>query len=98
MPVARAVALEIDANRPQSVWELLGRTALRGIDLAARLFRLDEDEAPIERAELFVSYGVTPLPPRNSTRASDWGNVDWAKLGELERARVAREMTGSWLP
>jgi hypothetical protein len=87
MPVSRAIAWEIEANRGHSVWEVLCRTALRGVDLAAKVFGLDENEGQVERAELFVSYGVTPVPPRHAARP-----IDWANLSEFERGRVAREM------
>jgi hypothetical protein len=90
MPVSRAVAREIEANRGHSVWEVLCRTALRGVDLAAQLFGLEENAERVERAELLFSSGVAPLPPRNAARP-----VDWAKLSEFERGRVAREMTAA---
>ena len=88
MPVSRAVAWGIEVNRGHNVWEVLCRTALRGVDLAARVLGLDEDDAQVERAELLVSYGVTPAPPRSAARPA----IDWAKLTEFERGRVAREM------
>jgi len=87
MPVSRAIAWEIEANHGHSVWEVLCRTALRGVDLAAKLFGLEENAEQVERTELFVSYGVAPLPPRNAARP-----IDWANLSEFERGRVAREM------
>jgi hypothetical protein len=83
MPVSRAVAREIEANRGHSVWEVLCRTALRGVDLAAQLFGLEENAEQVERAELLFSSGVAPVPPRP---------IDWANLSEFERGRVAREM------
>ena len=88
MPVSRAVAWEIEANRGHNVWEVLCRTALRGVDLAAKAFGLDENEGQVERAELFASYGVTPPPPAAAARPA----IDWARLTDFERGRVAREM------
>jgi hypothetical protein len=88
MPVSRAIAWGIEENRGRSVWEVLCRTALRGVGVAGKMFGLDEVEGQIERAELFVSYGVTPPPPRHAARPA----IDWAKLGEFERGRVVREM------
>src|SRR5687767_4385764 len=87
MPVSRAAAWKIEANRGQSVWEVLCRTALRGVDLAARLFGLEENAEREERAELLFGYGVAPVPPRNTARA-----IDWANLSDFERGRLAREM------
>jgi hypothetical protein len=87
MPVSRAIAWEIEASRGHSVWAVLCRTALRGVDLAARLFGLEENAEQVEHAELLVSYGVAPVPPRDAARP-----IDWANLSEFERGRVAREM------
>ena len=89
MPVGRAAAWEIESNRGQNLWRILCRTALRAVDFSAQVFGLEGSENRVERAELLVSYGVHPLPPGNAPRP-----IDWARLGELERGRVAREMKG----
>jgi hypothetical protein len=90
MPVSRATAWRIETNRGHSVWGVLCRTALRGADLAAKLFGLDENAEQGERAELLFSYGVAPVPPRNTART-----IDWANLSDFERGRVAREMNAA---
>jgi hypothetical protein len=91
MPVRRAVAWEIEANRGHSVWEVLCRTALRGVDFAAKLFGLEENAEQGERTELLFSYGVAPMPPRNTA----YSTIDWANLSDFERGRVAREMNAA---
>jgi hypothetical protein len=89
MPVSRSVSLTVEASRGQGVWALLCRTALLGVDLAAQLLGIEESAGRVEGADLLVGYGVTP-PPGNTPRS-----IDWAKLGELERGWVAREVKGA---
>ncbi|HTV18621.1 MAG TPA: hypothetical protein VMG12_08125 [Polyangiaceae bacterium] len=100
MPVSRAVTWGIDSSRrPASggtvFWDLLCRTALRGVDVAARIFGLDASEGHVERAELLVSYGITPPAALPSHRFDASRAIDWAGLSEFDRGRVAREMNGT---
>lgn len=78
------------------MWGLLCRAALGGAALAARALGREPSDQQLERSELFVSCGVaaplaTPSPSVGAGRA-----VDWAKLDELGRGRLAREMKGAW--
>jgi len=92
MPVSRAVAWEIEANRGRNVWEILCRMALQGVDLAARVFGVEQSQGRGDGAELFVSYGIIPPPAPNAARLEFEKAVDWAKLSEFERGRVARAL------
>ena len=99
MPASRAATWAIESNRGRGVWEVLCRAALRGADVAARVLGLDAIETRVERAELLVSYGVTPPPPASAMRRLDADRaIDWARLSEFERGRVAREMNGGMWP
>lgn len=99
MPVSRAAAWGIESDRGHDVWGLLCRTALRGVDLAARVFGLEATENRVERAELFVSYGVAPPTLANPPRwAGSERAIDWARLSDFERARLARALNGSVRP
>jgi hypothetical protein len=92
MPVSRAVAWETEAPHGRNVWEILCRTALQGVDLAARMLGVEQSEGRGDGAELFVSYGITPSLAANAPRFELERNVDWAKLSEFERGRVARAL------
>lgn len=95
MPTRRATSWTIESHRGRGVWEVLCRAALRGIDVAARVLGLDAVETRDERTEMLASYGVTP-PPLGSVmrRLEADRTIDWARLSEFERGRVAREMNG----
>jgi hypothetical protein len=96
MPISRAAAWEFESERGHDVWRLMCRSALRAVELAARAFGLESTENRVERAELFVSYGVAPPTLANVPRSRGSERaVDWAKLGDFERARLAREMKGT---
>jgi hypothetical protein len=58
------------------------------------VFGVEQNEVRVERAELFVSYGVTPPPAANAARLEFDRVVDWAKLSDFERGRVARALKG----
>lgn len=92
MPVSRAAAWKVESTRGHDLWEILCRSALRGADVAARLLGLEATETRVERSELFVAWGVAPIPPSGGSSSTLARAVDWAKLGELERAQLAREM------
>ena len=70
--------------RGEAVWALLCRTALRGIDWAAEACGAKDVVEHVER-ELLVESGSQPVA--RACRA-----VDWAKLSDVERVLVAREI------
>lgn len=97
MPNNRAAAWEIESNRTHGVWEVLCRSALRGADIAAQVLGLDTSESQLERAELLIGYGVTPSSLPGARPADVERAVDWARLSEFERGRIARELKGTAL-
>jgi hypothetical protein len=97
MPISRAGAWEVESIHGRDVWAILCRSALRGVGLAARILGLEATENRVERAELCVSYGLEPPTAAIGPRLGDVA-VDWAKLGDLERGRVAREVKGLLQP
>ena len=86
MAVERSVSWDVEANLGQNVWAVLCRAALRAIGLAAAAFGVTDEAPRVERAELLVAYGVAP-----PLATAPWQAIDWARLGELERAQLARE-------
>jgi hypothetical protein len=75
-----------DVTRGRNVWAVLCRAALRAIDLAAAAFSVKDVDERVERSELLAVYGLVP-----QQAVSSWQSIDWARLSELDRARLARE-------
>lgn len=86
--MGRSVTSGALASPGRTVWALVCQAAVRSIDWAAGAWGVKDAQGEAERVELLVGYGVTPEAP--------WGqrSVDWAKLDELDRARVSREAPG----
>lgn len=87
MAFGRAVTLGENGGWGESVWLLLCRSACAATRWSARVFASIDTEEPLERAELLVQLGgvggaAPPVPLA----------VDWAKLGDAERALLAREL------
>jgi hypothetical protein len=87
MAIEGSVSWDVHAHRGRSVWALFCRAALRAVDVAAAAFGVKDVEVRVERTELLVAYGLAPQLPVPS-----WQSIDWAKLSELDRAHLAREV------
>ena len=91
MAIERSVtAVSHDLRRGENVWAVLCQAALRSIEWAADACGARDAGDRIERTELLVEHGSGPLvfPRPAPFQASPC--VDWAQLGEPERATVAR--------
>jgi hypothetical protein len=86
MAIERSVSRDVEAKRGRNVWAVLCRAALRAIDLAAATFSVKDVDERVERSELLAVYGLVP-----QRAVSSWQSIDWARLSELDRARLARE-------
>jgi hypothetical protein len=84
--MGRSVTLGSEASFGHTVWALLCQAALRSIDWAAGVWGVKDAHGQAERAELFSGYGSV-------TQRAAWAHrsVDWAKLDEFDRGRIARE-------
>jgi hypothetical protein len=91
MVFARSATLEGSRHWGEGVWLLLCRSALRGIRWAACALASDDVENGLERADMLLKLGGNAGAELiGHERAS--AAVDWARLGELERGWLAREL------
>lgn len=91
MAIDRSVtAVNAVPQRGENVWAMLCQAALRGIEWAADACGARDASERIERTELLVEHGTTPLvaPCPVPYEAALW--VDWAQLGDMDRASVAQ--------
>ncbi len=68
----------------ENVWSALCRTALRGIEWATDACGSEDALERVERAELLLEHGLFAQVPASGNHP-----IDWAKLIENERSRVA---------
>jgi len=93
MAYVRSATLDDSRRLGEGVWLLLCRSALRGIRWAARALASDDAEERLERADMLLKLGgIAGAEFTAHDRASV--AIDWAKLGELDRAWLARELSG----
>ena len=92
MAIGRSATLDDSRHLGEGVWLLLCRSALRGIAWAARAIASDDTEDRLERADMLLKLSGIGGAELGHHRAAV--AVDWAKLGELDRARLARELRG----
>jgi hypothetical protein len=85
MALSRSVHSSAIASRGESVWAILCRTALRGVEWAAEAMATKGAETRVEPSELLIGYGFA-FRPQALCR------VDWAKLTDADRVRVAAEL------
>ena len=91
MAFVRSATLDDSRRLGESVWLLLCRSALRGIRWGARALASDDTEERLERADTLLKLGgMVGAELTGRDRASV--AIDWAKLGELDRAWLAREL------
>lgn len=91
MAFDRSATLEHGRHRGEGVWLLLCRSALRGIGWAARVVASDDTEDRLDRADTLLKLsGVASVDFSGHRRPAL--AVDWAKLAELDRAWLAREL------
>jgi hypothetical protein len=92
MAIERSVtAVSHDLRHGENVWAVLCQAALRSIAWAADACGAREADERIERTELLVEHGTAPLglgPPQRAPFEVLPG-IDWAQLGEVDRAYVA---------
>ena len=88
MAIGRSVsALAHAPRRGDGVWAMLCRATLRCIDWAAEACGVKDGPERVERSELLVEHAfLLPLPP---SALGSPPRIDWARLGELDRAQVA---------
>jgi hypothetical protein len=86
-----------DIHRWKSIWSMLCRAALESVEWAAAASGTKDAGDRIERAELLVEHGPSLLEWAGAPAVDAASPIDWARLGELERARVAR-VTGAGHP
>jgi len=92
MAFSRSATLAGHRGLGESVWLLLCSSTLRGIHWSARALASDDDDDEwLERAELLAKLGAGRDAPAHPEAA-----IDWAKLDEVERARVERELGVGW--
>jgi hypothetical protein len=91
MALERSVsALAHHNSRGENVWAVLCRAALSSIEWAAEACGAKDAAGRIERTELFIEHGPVPLIDPSASPFEEGPLVDWARLGELERAHIAR--------
>ena len=90
MAFGRSATLGVQERWGESVWLLLCRSTLRGIRWSARALASDDDEDRLERAELLARLGGGADEQRWPARHGP--AIDWAKLGELDRGRLAQRL------
>jgi hypothetical protein len=91
MAIDRSVtAVSHDLRRGENVWAVLCHAALRSIEWAADACGARDAGERIERTELLVEHGTAPLVPPCPAPFEAAPSVDWAQLGEADRAVVAR--------
>lgn len=91
MAFSRSATLDDSRHLGEGVWLLLCRSALRGIRWAARALASDDTEEQLERADMLLNLGgIAGAELTRHPRAAV--AIDWAKLGELDRAWLAREL------
>ena len=91
MAIDRSVtAVNAVPQRGENVWAVLCHAALRSIEWAADACGARDAGERIERTELLVEHGTTPLVAPCPVPYEAALYVDWAQLGEVERASVAR--------
>jgi hypothetical protein len=84
MAFSRSATLDDSRHLGEGVWLLLCRSALRGIRWAARALASDG-------ADMLLNLGgIAGAELTRHPRAAV--AIDWAKLGELDRAWLAREL------
>jgi len=91
MAFSRSATLGAEGRLGESVWLLLCRSALRGIQWSARALASDDVEERLERFDLLARLGVDcsagPTVPARHEAA-----IDWARLSDVDRAWLAREL------
>lgn len=93
MAFGRSATLDDSRHWGEAVWLLLCRSALRGIRGAARAIASDDTEERLERTDMLLKLsGIAGAELSGHDRAAF--SVDWAKLGELDRAWLTRELGG----
>ena len=91
MAFGRSATLGVQERWGESVWLLLCRSTLRGIRWSARALASDDDQERLERAELLARLGGGAGDGQGGPARHELA-IDWAKLGELDRSRLAQRL------